>query len=201
MKTIILAFLMLFIWIGSSSARTYTSTFGFSIDIPSHWLILSKQELKNNPDLFDHEREAFGDIDPSALVMMKIIISSRKLEVFLNRNTGDTFQVVESGDRNPKNSSEREEECERLSHSLSNAFGKHMKFYACVLRNVAGLNAFYVEHDGPADGTRIIQYSIEISPDLTVILTATCGDQSLQLIKEEIEAIVTSIEVPQESSR
>ncbi|MCK5553757.1 MAG: hypothetical protein KAJ09_11470 [Deltaproteobacteria bacterium] len=53
MKKVILSFVILVFWISPSSAETYDSPFGFTIDIAPHWLIISKQEVKENPDLFN----------------------------------------------------------------------------------------------------------------------------------------------------
>ena len=48
-------------------AKVYKSNYGFKINVPEHWLVLTQAELKENPDLFDFENTDFGKIDKNLL--------------------------------------------------------------------------------------------------------------------------------------
>jgi hypothetical protein len=175
MKKIIFAILILVCWTASLSAEIYHSSFGFTINIPSHWLIVSKQEVKDNPDLFN-------------------------VEIYYNQNTTDAYfrdkiLVGILAGRLPQTVSERKITCTGLPGELSRAYGKHIKVYKCGFKKVSGLNAFYAEFDGVVDGTRSIQYQIQKSPSVVIIITATCKNTSLSIIKKEFENMVSSIKI------
>ena len=200
MKKIIFSILILVSWSASLSAETYHSSFGFTINIPSHWLILSKQEVKDNPDLFDFEKESFKNTDKAMLNQIKNMVLSGKVEVYYNQNTSDIYimdniNVLKQIGQLPHTISESKEACRSLPGEFSRAFGKHINFYDCGLRTVSGLNAFYSEFDGIVDGTRSIQYQIQKSPSVIIILTATCKNQNLKVIKKEYEDIVSSFKI------
>jgi hypothetical protein len=57
------------------------------------------------------------------------------------------------------------------------------------------LNAFYVEFDGVADGTRSVTYEIQKSQNVIISLTATCKNRTLPIIKKEFEEILASIKM------
>ncbi len=199
MIKIIFSILIFVSWPASLSAETYYSSFGFTINIPTHWLIMSKQEIKDNPDLFDFESGNFKNMDKAMLNQIKNMLSSGKFEVYYNQNTSNTsfddnINVFKQIGRLPT-ASESNEACRSAPRELSSAFGKHTKVYDCGSRNVSGLNAFYLEFDGAVDGTRSIQYQIQKSPSVTIIFTATCSNQSLSIIRKELEDIVSSIKM------
>ena len=93
MKKIIVALTILIIWASSVSAEIYNSPFGFSIDIPSHWLIMSKQEIMDNPDLFNFETEEFKNTNKDLLNNIKNTVSSGQVELYLNKKT---FRFIKS---------------------------------------------------------------------------------------------------------
>jgi hypothetical protein len=174
LKKLIFTILILVGCSASLSAETYHSSFGFSIKIPTHWLILSKQEVKDNPDLFNFESEFFKSTDKRMLNQIKNMILSGKVEIYYNQNTTNAFfqdniNVFILMGRLPQTASESEEKCKNIPGELSRAYGKHVKVYNCGLRNVSGLKAFYSEFDGLVDGTRSIQYQIQKSPSIIII--------------------------------
>jgi hypothetical protein len=67
MRKIILGLLIFFAAINISFAKEYKSNYGFNINVPEHWLVLTQAELKENPDLFDFENTDFGNIDKNLL--------------------------------------------------------------------------------------------------------------------------------------
>jgi len=67
MRRYTLAFLLIFIAIPPVFGKEYQSSFGFTVDIPEHWLVLTSKELKENPDLFDLSKKKFANIDKNLL--------------------------------------------------------------------------------------------------------------------------------------
>jgi len=200
MKKMIFTILILVSWSPSLSAETYHSSFGFTMNIPTHWLIVSKQEVKDNPDLFNFENEIFKNTDKALLNQIKNMILSGKIEIYYNQNSTNTYfrdninAFIRIG-RLPQTVSASKEACRNFPDELSRAYGKHIKVYNCGLKKVSGLNAFYSEFDGVVDGTKSIQYQIQKSPSVVITLTATCKNQSLSIIKKEFEDIVSSIKI------
>lgn len=198
MKRIILLIVPILLLAAPSFAETYSSSFGFSVDIPEHWLIMSKEELRDNPDLFNYENEAFKKIDKSVFEQTRELISSGNVEIYYNQITSDTkfsdnINVTKRIGRLPRSPSESQEVCSSLSVMLSKIFGKSVDVYECGLQYIGGIDAFYSEFDGVIDGTRSMQYQIEKSSGVLIIFTATCKNETEPVIKKEFKNIVSSI--------
>ena len=198
MKKIICAFIILVAWTSPLLAENYHSPFGFSIDIPSHWLILTKQELQNNPELFDFEREEYKDWNKDLLKLIKNMVASGQTEIYLNKKTSnfsfnDSICVIKAMERMPQTVSELDQFCEMTPKKLSKDYGKPIKIYECELRTVAGFNSLYIISDGLTDGTKDIQYQIQKSHSVLLVITAGAKDETFEIIKKEFEEMMSSL--------
>ena len=163
MKKSIISFLILLLWVTPSLAETHHSSLGFSINIPSHWLIMSAEELKQNPELLAFDNEMFKNTDKRMFEQVRNMVASRNMEFYWrcrdNQQTAsnyfvDTINVSKSLGQLPKNASESKELCDIYPNQLSTAYGKPIEVYSCGYKKVSGLNAFYLEYDGLANDTR-----------------------------------------------
>ena len=190
--------LLIMLWPATLWADTYISAFGFSVNLPDYWLIMSKEELKDNPDLFNFEQNAFKNIDKAVFEQTKKMISSGDVEIYFNEKASDaTFadnvNVTKRIGRLPKSASESEKVCKELPAALSKLFGRTINSYECTLRYIGGMNMFYMEFDGVIQGTRSLQYQIAKSPSVLIVFTATCKNERLETMKREFEDIVSSV--------
>lgn len=184
----------------SAIAEAYDSSFGFSINIPSHWLIVSSQELKQNPDLLNFNGKLFANMDKALLEKLKTMILGGQVEYYYNRNTADSrfadnINVYKRQGELSKTVSESKEVCKVLRDSAKDASGKPARVYDCALTTIGGLNAFYMESDGLFEGRRSISYRIQQSPGVVIVFTATCKNQSLETIRKEFKDILSSIKI------
>jgi hypothetical protein len=200
MKKFLLIFLILAIWFTEAFGEQYTSPFGFSMNIPSHWLIVSAEEIKKNPDLFNFNKDIFKNVNPSMLEQIREMAVSGRVELFFNQKTADStfndnINVFKRMGQLPQSASESKKACDGLPGQLVSAYGKPTKVYSCGTKKVSGLNAFSAEFDGVVDATRSITYEIQKSPSLIIVLTATCKNKTLNIVKKEFEDMVTSIKM------
>ena len=55
------------------------------------------------------------------------------------------------------------------------------------------MDCLFLEFDGMVEGTRSIQYQIQKSNSVQIIITATCKNTTLDTIRDEFEEIIYSI--------
>jgi hypothetical protein len=198
MKKIICALILLVAWTSPLLAENYNSPFGFSIDIPSHWLILTKQELQDNPDLLNFEGDEFKDTNRDVLNQVKNMVAAGQTEIYINKKTStisfnDTINVMKAIGSLPKTVDELNQVCEVLPKELSKYYGKPTKVYKCELRTVAEFNSLYSVFDGVVDGTKCIQYQIQKSPSVVLIITAGTKNETFEIINKEFEEMMSSV--------
>jgi hypothetical protein len=82
-----------------------------------------------------------------------------------------------------------------LCQQLAGAFsaGKERVMYDCGVREVAGNETIYLEHDSLADDARTIMYLAAIGPGKTVQFVLNSENQSLESNKLELEDIIASV--------
>ncbi len=197
---VVLLVFIIFLAITPAYGKEYQSSFGFTVDIPTHWLVLTRQELKENPDLFDFDKKEFGSIDKNLLKNVVSGIKSGRIEFFFNQKTSDSsfsdnINVAKQIGKIPENDTQLREICDALPGQLSAYFGRKIACYQCKLKDINGLKSLFLEFDGVIEGTRSMQYQIQKSPSVMIIFTATCKNSVLDTIREEFERIILSIKM------
>ncbi len=167
------------------------------MDIPSHWLVLTRQELKDNPDLFDLEKADFGNVDRNLMQNVLQQVRSGRVEMYFNKITSDNqfadnINVMKNIGSFPKNENELPS-LQQLSSLFSKHFGRQINVYNRGLRKVNGLQSMYIDFDGVVSGTRSIQYTIQKSENVQITITATCKMSVLDTIRKEFDDMVHSI--------
>ena len=195
-----LVVLLIFIAITPVYGKEYKSSFGFTVDIPEHWLVLTKEELKENPDLFDFDKKRFGNVDKNLLKNIDSQIKSGQVEFYFNQKTSDSsfadnINVIKDIGKIPENNTQLRELCNLVPKQLSSYFGRKIRVYECKLVDINNLKSLFLEFDGVTEGTRSIQYQIQKSPSVKIIITATCKNSVLDTIRKEFNRIVLSIKM------
>ena len=198
MRRYILVVLLILIAVTPVYGKEYQSSFGFTVDIPGYWLVLTRQELKENPDLFDFDKKAIGNIDKNLLENVVNEIKSGRVELYFNQKTSDSnfadnINVAKQIGKLPENNTQLREVCDMLPEQLSSYFGRKIKGYQCKFKNINGLRSLLLEFDGVIEGTRSIQYQIQKSPSVQIIITMTCKNSVLNTIRKEFDRIILSI--------
>ena len=176
----------------------YHSEFGFSIDIPSHWLIISQKELQDNSDLLDLNNPKMANINKDLLDEFMVAVQSGRVEVYLNLETNDnTFidniNCMKQFGQIPNKQEEIDELKSLLPAQFSEYFGRNVGLYVCELKEVNEFKALHLEFDGAIEGTSNIQYMIQKSNSVMLMITATFKNSNGDKIKKEFEKIIQSI--------
>lgn len=190
----------LLIFVSLASGETYQSFFGFSINIPPHWLIMSGEEIKKNPDLFDFDNKVFKSVDKNTFQQIKNQAAQGKTELYFNQKTSDNYfsdniNVFKEIGRIPQNNSEMKKYCDNSPSEFAKILGKPVKIYSCELRKISGLNAIYIEYDGALENTRGIAYIIQFTQNVVIAFTLTCKNKIVNVMRKEFDDIIASVKI------
>jgi len=181
-----------------ATAEEYESFYGFSVNLPSHWLVVTRSELQQNPDLFNLEKADVGNIDPNLLKQVIGKIQNGDFELYLNRKTSDprfadNINIIKQLGRLPKEGTELNNQCAQLNGQLSKYFGRQINLYGCAIQTIDGKKALITEFDGAVEGTRSIQYQFQKSQSVLVVITATCKNDTADTIRREFGEMMKTI--------
>ena len=200
MKHIVLVPLVLFLCVAHAHATKYESGFGFTVDVPRHWLVVTHKRVMKNPDLF----EAHGANSPYGVIeapLMKRVVTqvmSGKVEIYITQSkadsrSADNIAVKKQHEKLPQDAAQTQRACDTLQAVFSKKFGRTVALYNCHLQRLNARAALQLEFDAAEPGTRSVQYRIQDTPRTTVVITATSKTNTLNRIRHEVRSIVNSI--------
>lgn len=180
--------------------REYQSGFGFTVEASDDWLVLTPQELKDNPQLFNVDKLKGGSIDPALLQQVVDMVRGGQVEIYMHQKTSDArfadnVNFLTQAGQLPSAPQDVAALCKMLPGELSSAFGRPIRMYQCESRRVSKAAALMSEFDGMIEGTRSIQYQFHKSPGVVVIATATAKLDALETIRQEFERMIASVKL------
>lgn len=181
-------------------AQTHHSDFGFSVNLPSGWEVISKEETSRNPDMLD---AAFGiarqgtlkDADKDMLAQLKTMVLTGNVEYYFKRENRSLISVLRKTGKFIQTPSDVGKTCESIPGELAKLMAKPARLYECDLRRMENFNAFYTVTDGFKEETKSLQYQIQKSPGELLIITATCRNQYCKEVDKELDQMVNSIKL------
>jgi len=184
----------------TATAGEYASGFGFAISVPDVYLVLTRDEIQKNAELFLGSEDGGGYEEiPSAMrreVYQRVV--SGQIEIFYRTegvalNFVDNVNVMSQRAELPRSAEQLAEVCRILPGEFSRMFGRPIGLDGCELRRVGGRPALYLAFDGAVEGTKTMQYQVQRQTGETVILTATSTRTNLTRMQSEFEQMVASM--------
>lgn len=180
-------------------AANHISSFGFSMDLPAGWTVFSQQEVKDNPDLFDLTKNPiFSKMDPNVVQMIQQKLQSGSIELYFHYGVGsatftDNINIIKQIEQIPPDTAGLQKLCAELPAELSQAMGQETTIYQCSLTKVGGKNTLFLEFGGAVQQTRSVQYQIQKSGNIAVIITGTFTAETLEKERATLAQMMQSV--------
>ena len=193
--------LTVFLFGCSDDASQDQTSFGYSIDVPDNWIVLSQKEIRENPELFDGL--TLDGVSPELMEGFKKRIERGVVEMYFRQNDAissfcDNINVIKQIQTLPTSPEEIQKLRSTLPGELEKLCGRRLEIYECKLTRVAGRNALFLDFEGVVSPTRSLQYQIEKSGSVSLIFTATCNLATFDEVRAEFESMINSIEINME---
>lgn len=201
----ILVILVLFVGCSTKQTATddvlnYKSSFGFSSSLSKNWLVLTKDQIQNNPDIFNFKNKAFQNFNRSLLTQVKRNILSGRTEIMYSKNRdagfGDNINIMLTMG-NLVTASNEEQLCTQMPQAFKKMFKRYIQFYECGLKTIGNLKVLYLNFEGVLPGTRSAQYQFQVSPGKLVIATLTCKNKNYETLNQEFNSFIRNIKLDQ----
>jgi hypothetical protein len=177
----------------------YESGFRFGISVPDVWLVLTRDEVAKRAEIFlgDGGSTGLGSIPLGMRQAIYERVQAGELEIFYRREgaPGDFIDnvnvMIQTADL-PSTPDQISKICEILPTEFSRVFGRPIAMDVCEIRDRVSRRSLYLEFDGAIPGTKTLQYQIQRSQKMTLILTATAATEHLPRMMDEFEEMIAS---------
>ncbi|MDP1624699.1 MAG: hypothetical protein Q8L64_02910 [bacterium] len=195
MKRVATGLVLALVFCNISYAGQINSSLGYTASVPSNWLILTREEIRKNPDLF--EDLVLQGVDKQLLNNTLESIKSGKVDVLFRKNRktstfADNINMFKQIQPTPSSDKDLKALCSTLPTELRNAFNRQVSVYGCEFRIINGIKTVYLDFDGVVPRTRSMQYSIPRSQNISLIVTATTSETTLNEVRKEFTEIMAS---------
>ena len=202
-KIVVGGLLTALFWGLTAFAAVYQSDFGFRIDLPSGWTVVSKTGVKEKPEFVTAVFEAaeknrtLVDMPQDLYAKLKEKIAGGEVEYY-HKTDGPSFSisVFQEPGTIPQSSQAAQETCQAMPGELSKLSKNPVKVYECRLTTLGNSPALYMVADAYEPGERYVEYLIQKAPNQVLLFTATSTKrQDFKKMKTEFDEIMKSFQV------
>lgn len=184
--------------LGGEIHAAQSSSMGYSIEVPDNWIAVTREEIAENPDLFENMQA--GEMNEDLFMIIRRKIQSGNVDMYFRQSDQvtdfvDNVNVMKQIQRTASTREELEGVCENLPGQLSNAFGRQISLHGCEFRTVDGRKSVYLDFDGARKDTRTIQYQVPVSGSIVLVISATTKSSTLDAVRPEFSNMIRSLRV------
>jgi hypothetical protein len=174
-----------------------SSSAGYRSSPPPGWLVLSREESKANPDLFDGAVDKLQIADAALARQIVDEIRSGKVEMLFAPTAAEGFRnninLRKQVGANPQDATALKTACDELPGQIKQLAGRDLEVHRCEFRKLPTGQAMCVEFEGFAPRTRSVTCSLQRSPSVMLQVTGTFTESSLNEMRPLFETFVASI--------
>jgi hypothetical protein len=175
------------------------NSFGFVMDIPDNWLTLSHEETEelSGGSVKDLPPRFMNQVKQQFKQMMK----AGNIEIYFRKSITvpdflDNVIVSQANYSLPKTEKDLQKVRDALPGELEKKFGRPVDLKECKYAEVGGRNALYLEFEDGSCNKTCMQYQVHKSRRKTILITATCSNDTLLEVRAEFEQMIASIRFP-----
>ena len=181
----------------SNIPELYTSSLGFSIQLPFQYQIVTGDFAKSHPELFVFEHEKAKEINKSFKAQIKEMFTSGDAEFYYNFDTinkfcTDVITVQRDYKGLPEKGKDLKSYRKALAKELSKAMGMEVQFYNMELKKINNMQILYNEYGIKKLRLYCIQYAIKKSDKECIVLSASFYEKNKEIFKADLKYIIDS---------
>lgn len=178
-------------------SRTVNSAFGFSMEVDSDWIVLSKNNITYSADILQKMKDN-GFSDAAIKDTVERISSGRSEMFFLPNKDGklsenDNVNIIKSIGVLPEKDI-LPALCESTEQQISAAFQKETVMQQCEYRKHGKFTSVYLEFDGLVEGTKNAQYHLHDDDDFYLVFSLTATKANFSKANLALGIVLNSID-------
>jgi hypothetical protein len=183
----------------SAFAGTYQSDFGFRLELPQGWTIVSKKGVKEKPEIVKavfetaEKNRTLLDMPEALFNKLQEKISGGDVEYYYKTDSPNfSISVYQDNGSIPASPDTAREACRSLPEDLVKVSkNPSVKVYECRLAVLGNTPALYVAADAYERGQKYVQYMVQKGPNEVLLFSATSsGNQDFDSMKAAFDDIM-----------
>ena len=183
---------------GSLQAQIYRSDFGFDTVMSENWIIVSRETVRQNPDLLRTDTTEMEGFDDSVISRIRQMASSGQFELLYYRNSdadfNDNINLFVSNPAKTDLMLALDSLCNSLQAQLQQAYNRteNTSVHSCEYTNIALVDVLAYAFDGAIVGSRSFGYMFNTRAG-TVTMTVTCKLSRCDEVRADAERLFLEI--------
>ena len=183
---------------GQLQAQIYRSSFGFETIMTENWLIVSRDTVRDNPELLNFNATEMQGFDSSLKTKVQEMALSGRFELLYYRKSdndfNDNINLFVSNPARTDLALALGSLCQNLQAQLQQAYNRvdFTSVHSCEFTNIALVEMLAYAFDGAIIGSRSYGYIFNTRAG-TVTMTVTCKLAKCEEVKADAERLFLEI--------
>lgn len=185
----------------TAQALMVQSEMGYSINLPTGWVVMEKEKVKENPDIVDAAMKAAGQTQgmsafPEKVVAaVKELIGQGKIDYYFSPEPGYNLAVYEAvGSLTPAEKGTTDI-CASLREEMSKETEGKSKIYDCQVKRMGMRDGLLLAAEDYRSGQKFVQEMVQKDPEHILIFTASSTQKDVNVIKRDFMSIMQTVKV------
>ncbi len=198
---VVLAILPL-VWALPASSLMVQSDFGFQITLPPNWTVVSRNDVKEKPEVVKatfetaEKKKTLLDFPRDLYNTLKEKLVGGQVEYYYKTSSPHvTIAVYQDKGTLPQSDAGINETCRLLPEELSKISNKPVTVHECRSKQVGNTTGLYVVADSYQQGEKYVQYMVQKDGDKVLLFTATGRGEGFDVIQSQFDELMESLKL------
>lgn len=180
------------------AGERHRSSFGFSIELPRHWQVITPGQVRDDPDIVERIANNVPSATDRMVAEIRRKIRSGELEYYVDPDAqgfASNINATMSDGAAPSNDAQAEKMCQRIEQAFEQRFDPARELQVCRRATIDGRNALYYE-SGIADAPVVsLQYTFPSAQGDMITLTGSFAKERIETKRAFYQEAVDSIRI------
>jgi hypothetical protein len=203
MKHLALALGLAVLLAAPAVAATFHSDLGYSLKLPDDWSILSREQIKDKPEVVDaafaaaQKDQDLADMPKTLLSKVKKLVSAGEIDYFFSPEPRFTVSAHQGAGQLPTSPGQVVEMCRLIEQKLSEEAGRDTKVHDCRATTLAGRPGIYLIADNYWRGQKYIQVQLQKGKNQILVFTGSARDKAFDRMSQEFDQVMSTVKLAQ----
>ncbi len=194
--------LLLLVWTLPASSLRVQSDFGFQITLPPNWAVVTRDDVREKPEVVRGTFEAAEkkrtllDVPQDLYSSLKEKLVGGQVEYYYKTGSPHvSVSLYQEKGTLAQSEEDIKKTCRLLPDELSKISKRPVTVHECRSRQVGNTTGLYLVADSYRPGEKYVQYMVQKDRDQVLLFTATGSSEDFGAVKSEFDELMKSLKL------